>query len=83
MSLEHFWTEQLRIMPNGKIKSWQPTDNMAMELAQHGSGHGEDGEEAELVPGLAKALDLMNTKLMVAIDNKFKPLAKTVLSHTT
>ena len=83
MTLEQFWTKQHQTMPKGKIKLRQPTDNAATELAQHDSEHEEDGEEAELDPGLVKVLDLMTTKLMVAIDNKFDPLAKTVLSHTT
>ncbi|CAB1430425.1 unnamed protein product [Pleuronectes platessa] len=70
-------------MPKGKNKSRQPTDNTATELAQHGGEHDEDEEEAELEPGLAKALDLMTNKLMMAINDKLEPLAKTVLSHTT
>ena len=58
MTLDQFRTKHHQTMPKGKIKSWQPTDNTAMELAQHGSEHDEDGEEAELKPRLAKALDL-------------------------
>ncbi|KAA8589535.1 hypothetical protein FQN60_012900 [Etheostoma spectabile] len=68
-------------MPKGK--PGQPTVNMDMEVAQHGSEHAKDSEEGELEPGLAKALDLMTTKLMAAIDKKLNPLAKTILSHTT
>ena len=70
-------------MPKGKSKPRQPTDNTATELAQHGGERDEDDEEAELEPGLAKALDLMTNKLMTAINDKLEPLAKTVLSHTT
>lgn len=84
MTLEQFWRKQHQTMPSakGKNKLRQPTDNTATELAQHGSEHEEDGEETELEPGLTKALDLMTTKLMVAINDKLNPLAKTVLSHT-
>ncbi|KAA8581128.1 hypothetical protein FQN60_002709 [Etheostoma spectabile] len=70
-------------MPKGKIKLQQPIVSVDMELAQHGGEHGEDSEEAEVEPGLTRALDLMTTKLPAAIDNKLTPLAKTVPSHTT
>ena len=73
MTLEQFWTKQHQTMRKGKIKPQQPTDNTTMEIAQHGSEHDEDSEEAELEPGLAKALDLMTTKLMIAIDKKLNP----------
>lgn len=83
MTFELFQTKQHQTIPStkGRSKSRQPTDSTAIELAQHGSEHDEDGEEAELEPGLAKALDLMTTKRMLAIDDKLNPLAKTVLSH--
>lgn len=64
--------------PKGKKKPRQPTDNMAMDQAQHGGEHDEDGEEEELE--LAKVLDLMTNKLMMAITDKLEPLAKTLLS---
>ena len=83
MTLERFWTRQHQTMPKGKSKPRQPTDNTATELAQHGGERDEDDEEAELEPGLAKALELMTNKLMTAINDKLEPLAKTVLSHTT
>lgn len=51
-----------------------------MDLAQHGGEPDEDREEEELEPGLAKVLDLMTSKLMMAITDKLEPLAETVLS---
>lgn len=54
---------------------------MTRVLAHHGSEHKEDNDELELEPGLDKALDLMTSKLMMAINNKFHTMLKH-LSHT-
>ena len=76
-------------MPHLKTKSssklrQQTTDCTATPLAQHGCEQNvEEDSEMELEPGLARALDLMTNKLMMAINDKLDPLAKTVLSHTS
>lgn len=76
-------------MPHLKTKSssklrQQNTDCAATSLAQHGCEQNvEEDSEMELEPGLARALDLMTNKLMMAINDKLDPLAKTVLSHTS
>lgn len=86
MTIEHFWTKHQETMPSSKSKNNRPrqqaTDNAATPLAQHGSEHEEEDSEMELEPRLAKALELMTSKLMMAINDKLDPLAKTVLSHT-
>ena len=85
MTLELFWAKEHQTMRGRKRdKSRQPADNAATPLAHHGGEQDEEeDDEAELDPGLAKALDLMTNKLMVAINEKLEPLAQTVLSHTT
>lgn len=76
-------------MPHLKTKSsnklrQQTADSAATPLAQHGSEQNvEDDSGMELEPGLARALELMTDKLMMTINDKLDPLAKTVLSHTS
>lgn len=82
MTLELFWSKQYQKMPNSRRKiTKQVAENSAAAVAQHGGQEGDS--DVELEPALAKALEVMTSKLMSAINEKLDPLAEIVRSHST
>lgn len=82
MTLGQFWTRHHVTMPLSKSrknnKPRQLTTNSATSLFQHDCEQEGDDSEMKLKPGLAKALEIMTSKLSTILE----PWLKTVLSHT-